>query len=110
MAQYRRNTSLEDIEANRLLIAITRNHVPVPYDGSVLLLCHEERSIERGEVWDLGWKGVVSDLTIQTIGGNYMSIFEEGHLDAVASLLRQRSEEAPRISASSVAEPSSRYA
>jgi thioesterase domain-containing protein len=102
-AQYKLDpASVEQLDQNRLFIAIARNHVPVPYDGRVLLLRRRERASEWGECWDLGWKGVLSDLEIQTTGGNHMSIFEEAHVDALAELLRQRLEEATQLSKSSI--------
>lgn len=102
-AQYRLDpASVGHMAENRLFIAIARNHVPAPYEGRVLLLRRRERASEWGECWDLGWKGVVSDLEIQTTGGNHMSIFEEAHVDALAELLGQRLEEATRLSESSV--------
>jgi thioesterase domain-containing protein len=99
-ARYRRDpASVGHMEDNRVFIAIARNHVPAPYDGRVLLLRRRERASEWGERWDLGWKGVVSDLEIRTVGGNRMSIFEEAQVEALAELLRKYFEDATKPSA-----------
>lgn len=101
-AQYRRDATSQ-MDENRLFVATARHHVPAPYSGRVLLLRRHERGDEWGESWDLGWQGVLSDLEIQTIGGSHMSIFDEAHVDALAELLRERCEEATRLTTSPVA-------
>ncbi len=102
-AQYRRDAaSVSRMDESRLFVAAARHHMPAPYSGRVLLLRRRERGNEWGDSWDLGWKSVVSDLEIQTIGGHHMSIFEEAHVDALSAMLRERFEEATRLPKSQV--------
>ncbi len=75
-------------------LRISREYVPGPYSGSLVLLRAEEAAKVEGRREDLGWETLAARVEVHPVPGNHFSLIAPPHVGHLANRLRELLERA----------------